>query len=187
MIKMINRIVYDEYGSRRGLLNTQIHRFKYYLGQYNHLKQVQWADIDRLVFVCKGNICRSAYAEAVAKGLGLDSASCGVDTSSGMPANQDAVRVAALRGYDLSHHATTPIQFLERRVGDLFVAMEPWHVERIESLCGGDASCTLLGMWGRPGLPYIHDPYGASDEYFNYCFGYIEKAVNEVAEKIKNS
>ncbi len=184
---MIHRVVYDRYGSRKGLLNTQIHRLKYYLGKYRHVSQVQWKDVNRLVFVCKGNICRSAYAEVVAKKLGLDSASCGVDTSSGMPANPDAVRVAELRGHDLSLHATTPIQLFDRQPGDLFVAMEPWHTERIESLCGGNTPCTLLGMWGRPERPYIHDPYGASDEYFNYCFDYIEKAVYEVTEKIKNS
>ena len=180
---MINRIVYDEYGSRRGLLNTQIHRFKYYLGQYNHLKQVQWADIDRLVFVCKGNICRSAYAEAVAKGLGLDSASCGVDTSSGMPANQDAVRIAAERCVDLSGHKTTPIQLFEYKQGDLFLAMEEWQIEKINLLYSDTKVSSLLGLWGKPVRPYIVDPYGMSDTYFHNCFDYLEETVNAISKK----
>jgi protein-tyrosine phosphatase len=135
--------------------------------------------------VFKGNICRSAYAEAVARSLGVDAVSCGVDTQNGLPANDEAIKTAATKGFDLSTHKTTAIQSLVLRSTDLFVAMEPWQVERIGREFGNECNCSLLGLWGVPANPHIQDPYGASTFYFINCFNYIEDSVNEIAKKIK--
>ena len=134
--------------------------------------------------MCKGNICRSAYAEAVARSVGIDSVSCGVDTRQDYPANEDAIRVSKAKDIDLSKHRTTPIQLLDIHDNDLFVAMEPRQVEFIDRNFGKKYQCTLLGLWGRPIKPYIQDPYGAPSAYFNHCFNYIEKSVHEIASKI---
>ncbi len=75
------------YGSRRGALKAYWYRILYFFGHYRAYCQIDWDSIDRLVFVCKGNICRSAYAEVVAKSIGIDSISCGIDTVTGLPAN----------------------------------------------------------------------------------------------------
>jgi protein-tyrosine phosphatase len=183
----INRWLTGHYGSRRGFALTCWHQFRYLTGDYRSYRPVDWESVERLVFVCKGNICRSAYAEAVARSLGVDSASCGVDTRAGYPADEVAIRTAAEKGVDLEKHRTTPIQSMEFEKGDLLVAMEPWQAVYISREFGADYRCSLLGLWGRPLRPYIQDPYGASSIYFNNCFDYIEKSVHEVDRKIRDS
>ena len=52
-------------------------------------------EVRRLVFVCHGNICRSAFADVLAKQTGLNSASFGLSTSSGKGAYPGTLRAAA--------------------------------------------------------------------------------------------
>jgi len=174
----------ERYGSRRGVVLTWTHKLRYLLGGYRNYRRVDWKSAERLVFVCKGNICRSAYAEAVAHSLGLEAISCGIDTSDGAPANSGAVRVAAEKGIDLTGHRTRPIQSLVLRKNDLLIAMEPWQARYLERQFDQRHECTLLGIWGKPVRPHIHDPFGASEAYFNNCFTYIEKSVHEITRKV---
>ena len=183
----IDRWLAGHYGSRSGFVRTCWYQIRYLAGSYRSYRQIDWESVERLVFVCQGNICRSAYAEAVAQSLGVDSISCGVDTRNGFPANEGAIRTAEAKGIDLRKHRTTPIQSLAFLDSDLFVAMEPWQVEYIGREFGGKYRCSLLGLWGRPVSPYIQDPYGTSSVYFSHCFNYIEKSVHEVATKIRKS
>lgn len=183
----INCWMMDNYGSRRGVLRTYWYRALYHLGGYRAYRQVNWDSVERLVFVCKGNICRSAYAEAFAKSLGIDAISCGLATNLGNPAHNIAIEVATLRGVDLSQHETTPVQSLKFKETDLLLAMEPWQVESLSKQFNGHHSCSLLGLWGRPALPYIHDPYSASSIYFSNCFNYLEDSIHEIASKISKN
>lgn len=139
------------------------------------------------MFVCKGNICRSAFAEAVAKSRGLNSISCGVETRDGLPADRKAVEAALRKGEDLESHKTQKITSISARDRDLFIAMEPWHVNYIDEEFGNKARCTLLGIWGKPVSPYIHDPYGSMPGYFDYSFDCIEKSVGEITNEIRKA
>ncbi len=177
----------DEYGSKRGALRRYQYNLLSLLGKYHTYRQIEWHSIDRLVFVCKGNICRSAYGEIFAGSLGLDAISCGINTDLGLPANSTAIAVAAPRGVDLGHHKTTPISELKFKETDLILAMEPWQAEYLSNNFNGSHNCSLLGLWGKPIRPYIHDPYGLSYKYFNNCFNYIENSIHEVARKISNN
>ena len=180
----MNNWISDNYGSRRGYLNTMWYRLRYILGGYREYRKIDWNSVDRLVFVCKGNICRSAYAEALTKSLGADAVSCGLDTDIGKPAYESTIRAAVLKDIDLKAHSTTPIQELGLKKNDLLIAMEPWQVEQLKSKYGEEYACTLLGLWGRPLKPFITDPYGKSDLYFNSCFNYIDVSVHELLKKI---
>jgi protein-tyrosine phosphatase len=175
----------NRYGSRRGFALTFWHQFLYSIGKYRAYRKVDWESVERLVFVCKGNICRSAYAESVAKSLNIQTISCGVDTRNGSPANSDAIQVAKARGKNLSKHKTTSLNELSLRKGDLLVAMEPWQAKHLESELGSGCKSTLLGIWSVSKRPYIQDPYGASTAYFNNCFSFIEKSVHEITYKIR--
>ena len=186
-INKINRWLEENYGSRRGYVRTYWCQIRFFMGGYRRYRKVDWVSVERLVFVCKGNICRSAYAEAVARSLGIDAISCGVNTRLNFPANDDAVQAARVKGIDLSEHRTTPIQSLVLRETDLLLVMEPWHLECITQECGNKCRSTLLGLWGCPVSPYIQDPFGASSVYFNHCFNYIEKTVHEVAKKVSKA
>ena len=184
MSERLNGWLKDNYGSRRGFVRTWWYRLRYLPGGYRAYRRVDWNSVERLVFVCKGNICRSAYAEALATSQDVESASCGLNTRSGVPANEAATRVAMLRGIDLKAHRTTPIEELSPKKNDLFVAMEPWQAEQLKAMYGNDYGCTLLGLWSQPANPYIQDPYGMSDAYFDRCFNYIEKSVHELLSKV---
>lgn len=157
----------------------------YLTGRFQSYRQIDWQSVDRLIFVCKGNICRSAFAEAVSRSLGYVSASCGLETVIGAPADEAAIQEAGRRGIDLRNHKTTPIQSLSLRKNDLLVAMEPRQAVYLEREFGKTNACTLLGLWGPNTNPYIHDPYSSTDAYFKKCFALIEKSVDEIIEKIK--
>ena len=177
----------DQYGTRRGIVRTYWHRVKNLLGLYGNYKKIDWDKIDRLVFVCKGNICRSAYAEAVARSLGFNAISFGVEAIIDAPANADAVEIAAKRGVDLRHHKTTPIRSVILRETDLLMAMEPWQADYLNKNLKTGHYITLLGLWSFPSRPHIVDPYGRSQTYFNNCFEYIENSVHEVTKKVKKT
>ena len=70
------------------------------------------------------------------------------------------------------------------RKTDLLIAMEPWQTEYLGNTLLREHPRTLLGLWTRPALPYIHDPYGTCPDYFDKCFEYIEKSVHEIAKKM---
>ena len=180
----LNGWLADNYGSRRGYLSTIGCRIRYLLGGYRSYKTIDTSSVERLVFVCKGNICRSAYAEALTKTLGMDAVSCGLDTRLGRPANEGTLRVAKLKGIDLRAHTTTPIQEVNLKKNDLLVAMEPWQAEQLKGGYGKDYECTLLGLWGQPVSPHITDPYAKSDAYFRNCFDYIDVSVQQLLNKI---
>ena len=137
--------------------------------------------------MCKGNICRSAFAEAVAKSKGLTSISCGVETRDGLPANKEALEAALRKGENLESHKTKKITSVSIRDRDLFIAMEPWHASFLDETLGNKIRCTLLGVWGNPVSPYIHDPYGGTSDYFDRCFDYIEKSVSEITYEIRKA
>jgi len=114
--------------------------------------------------------------------MGIESISCGIDTVTGAPANSKAIKISAMRGYDLSQHKTTPIQSQRFTENDLLIAMEPWQVEYLIKDFPVQ-KCSLLGLWGTPKIPYIQDPYGSSSDYFQNCFHYIENAVYGIAKE----
>ena len=159
----------------------------YLLGKYRACRQIDWNSVDRLVFVCKGNICRSAFAEAIARSSGVESISCGIETVSGAPAYDAAIEAAMIRNIDLQGHRTTPIQSVRIGKNDLLIAMEPVQIGHLKHSSGNNNVITLLGLWGKPAKPQIQDPYGSSSKYFENCFDYIEKAVHEITRKINKT
>jgi protein-tyrosine phosphatase len=135
------------------------------LGSYEPLRNIEWQRVQRLVFVCKGNICRSPYAEARARVLGLASASFGLETPGGYSANPLALRIGQLRGIDLTAHVSKSLRSASLGPGDLVMVFEPEQLkparELLESFEGVQLS--LLGLWARPSRPHVADPYGHTD------------------------
>jgi protein-tyrosine phosphatase len=144
-------------------------------------RPVKLAHASRLVFVCKGNICRSAYAEAYATCLGMEAGSFGVQTHSGLPADASAIAAAADRGVDLSLHRTSAMADFSLRAGDVLLAMEPWHAKLLHSHVREDGvQVALLGGFAMPRTSIIRDPYGKPPEIFDDCFVRIEHCVQRI-------
>lgn len=165
------------YGSKKGLLKYYRYLLLYNLGCRFGTNNITQATIERVVFVCKGNICRSAYAEAYAKRIGkVPCISLGLDTTQGKPANERVIKWCTTRGLSLESHRTTELAKFEVRDTDVFVCMEPSQSEQLRKILP-NANIQLLGLSGKPKIPYIHDPYSSSDDYLNHCLEVIEKKV----------
>ncbi len=180
-----NSRIKQKYGSRKGFLLNSFYKTLYHLGYYKKFEKIDWQKVKRLVFVCKGNICRSAYADILARSAGMRSISFGVDTVDGAHANDRAIAVAGKLGFDLSNHRTTTFKNMELRESDLIIAMEPWQTAQLIAKNEKGYQCTLLGLWSSAKYPYIHDPFGSSEEYFNSCFKVIEEGVGEIIKKTR--
>lgn len=172
------------YGGKEGLLAHIRSRALYALGAYRNLRDVDWASVRRLAFICKGNICRSAYASARASSLGASAASFGLEAAQGLPADPAALRNAQARGVDLSMHRSARMESSCIRSGDLIVVFEPWQIPEACLRGGGQVPVTLLGIWARPVHPHVQDPYGRSDRYFQRCFSLIDSNVGQIVERI---
>lgn len=135
--------------------------------------------VRRLVFVCQGNICRSAFAAQVAQWLALESTSLGLATTTGARSPAAAVEAARRQGYDLRAHRATDLRDFAVRPGDLFLAMEVRQARELRRRLGvrDDVEVVLLGLWCTPRRPHLHDPYTLSDAYFDQCFSRLSDAV----------
>ncbi|NYE59466.1 protein-tyrosine phosphatase [Duganella sp. 1224] len=138
--------------------------------------------VRRVVFVCLGNICRSAYAQRVAGRLGMQAASVGLSTCTGAPSPPSALRAAERCGEDLRAHRATDLRDFEVLPGDLLLAMEVRHARALQRRLAGrdDIQIALLGLWCAPPMPHLHDPYTLSDAYFDQCFERLRQAVHQL-------
>lgn len=175
---MMRQWLENHFGSRRAALRFMKHWLKFRLGAYRQYTMPDLEGVDRLVFVCTGNICRSPFGQFLATRSGLASISVGTSTRGGDPANPDALRMAQQFGIDLSDHVSQRLQDTEFTDRDLFVCMEPIHADAVCQQLP-DARVTLIGLWHSPKRPYIPDPYNRSDEYFQRCFSWIESAIDQ--------
>lgn len=169
------------FGTWRGLARLAL-SYPQSLPGLSHARAPDPAAVRRLVFVCHGNICRSAVAEAVAHGLGLESASFGLSTTSGKPAHPEAAEAALALGHDLAAHRTTRVEDFAPRDGDVLLAMEHRHLARLaadERL--RHLPRALLGRYLAPPLPHLHDPYRLDPAYMAVCLARVERAVRALA------
>jgi protein-tyrosine phosphatase len=172
------------YGGKRAVMNTVVARLKYRF-RSEAMRSVEWSTVHRLVFICRGNVCRSPFAEAVAVREGLPAISFGLQTDQGTTVNSDASRIALALGVDMRAHRSRPLVDGSLRAGDLVLGMEPAHLD--DSRIAADVAPVQIGLLGllngRRRTPYIHDPYGLSDVYFVRCFRFIEDTVEQIAKE----
>ena len=74
---MFNQIRH-KHGRLKGFLRHIGYQVVYLIGGMRHFTRIDWSQVRRLVFVCKGNICRSAYAAARSQTLGYPATSFGL-------------------------------------------------------------------------------------------------------------
>lgn len=136
------------------------------------------AKVQRLVFVCHGNICRSAFADAAARRAGLRVASFGLSTDAGKGAHLPAIEAARTLGVDLTAHRTTRGGDFVPRAGDYILAMETRQLRRLAgNVKFADVPRSLLGLYASPAVPHLHDPYELDPAYMLTCLKRIESAV----------
>jgi protein-tyrosine phosphatase len=177
-------MILEKVGGRKASLKTLYYKALYKLGAYRQYSQPDWGQVKRLVYVCMGNINRSAYGEAKAKSLGMTSSSCGINADETKGASDEAIRNGDSRNIDLRAHHCKSIYNFGLQSGDLILAVEPAHLKAIEEILHAGntqnpvpTQLTLLGLWATYPNPFLQDPICRSDTYFQACFDKIDQAT----------
>jgi protein-tyrosine phosphatase len=147
-------------------------------------EEFDWSRIERVIFACKGNLCRSPYAEARARQMGLNAASVGVIGIPDKPAEPMALRAALLCGVDMSDHRSNSLESLPPSPSDLILCMDPSIQQAVKAAWPECAkNVTLLGLWDplRPRLT-IADPFGGHLELFFGSFEIIDRCIGRLAQ-----
>ena len=175
-------LVKARFGTFRGLVRLVLAYVELGAGRLAMFSGQSNKDVRRLVFVCQGNICRSAFGGKLATDLGLPTASLGLSTTSGVPSPPEALASARRQGVDLSGHRAIDWSDFEVLAGDMFLVMEIRQAHEVRRRLNGrrDVSVALLGMWCTPITPHLHDPFTLSDSYFDTCFARIRGAVENM-------
>jgi protein-tyrosine phosphatase len=175
-------LITSNFGTLRGLVRLGLSYGEVALGAAG-VSQPDPGGVRRLVFICHGNICRSAFADVVARQAGLRVASFGLSTDVGKGAHPPAIEAAANLGFDLSAHRTKRAQDFVPENGDFLLAMEARQLRRISAdPTLSSLPRSLLGLYATPVFPHLHDPYELDPAYMPVCLGRIESAVTNLAK-----
>ena len=182
----MTQIMTANYGTFRGWVRSMLGQLEFIAGRLDPYLNPLAFQVDRLVFVCLGNINRSAFAAAVARAQGMKVCSFGLATTSGAPAFHSSVTTAKRFGIDLSSHIATDITDYVYQSGDLLLAMEVRHIKLLLDRGMPAHAIAPLGNWASPHRIHLHDPYTLSDAYFQTCFTLINSAVINLSEELRS-
>lgn len=178
------------YKQKRNIMQYCYYTFKNKLGVYQLYKNIDWTRVNRLIFICYGNICRSPYAEYKARQLNLTAISAGVSANDGSDANEFAIKYSSPRNVDMSLHKSRSLEVINYSDNDLVLAMEPWQIDIIrndQSIMNSGCQISLLGLWCDKQQPIIQDPYGKAEDFFQRTFDYIDDALASIVKNISNA
>ena len=179
-------------GAFRAMAGFAIQRLNFARGIYERWVPVTLPEsVNSVLFVCKGNICRSPLAEVYFQSLVMKGGrqmvvrSAGLETTPGKPAHHNAKAVALQNGLSLQTHATTQVHadLLERF--DLIVVMEIRQKDRILRLYPRARGKTvLLGYFDQQSPLEIEDPYSGPIEEFHACFQQMKQCCDLVGAQL---
>lgn len=146
-----------------------------------------------ILFVCKGSICRSVFAEHLAskiqdKGLvsRMKFGSAGLDVPLPISSPNDAIQCVKPFGIHLENHRSQSISLDLVKSYDMIIAMEVWQYIALQSSFGQQREkLFLLPLLGSKGpTTYsgyaafnIQDPYGCPPSAFDECFQRISRCI----------
>lgn len=148
-----------------------------------------------ILFVCTGNTCRSAMAEALLKKAVRDKVlkdfsvnSCGTSTLPYFAVPHVVVLLMKNEGIDISSHKSTQINESLVNEADLILAMEEGHREYIiNEYPEAIQKVHLLKEYSYPdsGDTEIPDPIGQSEEVYKATVAQLKNCIARLIEKIR--
>ena len=138
----------------------------------------------RILFVCTGNICRSAMAAhllrhwSAQRGLGLEVRSCGTAAESWYEVPDHAQALLAAEGVPPFKHRPSLLTREQLRWADLVLAMTRGHHDHIVDMYPEFTGRTrLLRAHAGLGEKDVDDPMGRPRDVFAACLAVIKESL----------
>lgn len=147
----------------------------------------------KIMFICTGNICRSAMADALMKKLAKDSNkdievySCGIFAEDGDMPTFNAVEAIKEYDVDLKLHRATNIRNSRIEDMDIILCATVSHKNNVINMYPNlkDKIFTIkeYADYDKNDLD-IPDPWGYDIETYKFCASTISKCLNKIIDKI---
>ena len=151
----------------------------------------------KIMFICTGNICRSAMADGMMKKLvkenniDVEICSCGVYAETGDYATYNAVEAAKEYGVDISSHRATNIRDSKIKEMDLILCATISHKQSVlylyPELKGKVFTMKEYAKIYKEGQDMdIKDPWGYDEFVYRKCASEINECLEKTIEILKN-
>lgn len=144
-----------------------------------------------ILFVCSGNTCRSALAEALAKRIAqqrgikdVNVASAGTTAWDNVPATDEALLVGMEREVDLTGHRSRKLTAAIVSEADLIFVMTPGHLEQVRQL-GGRGKVHVLDEYASGSTDGgISDPFGGDLDTYRATADILEEEIAKAFDRL---
>ncbi|WP_042463577.1 low molecular weight protein arginine phosphatase [Neobacillus dielmonensis] len=144
--------------------------------------------MQRILFVCTGNTCRSPMAEAILKNKkinGIEVKSAGIYAANGSDASPNAKQV--LKKNHIEHdHFSTLLSRTEVDWADLILTMTSSHKYAIQQHYPGAINkvYTLKEFTGENYEHDVSDPFGGPVQVYEETFQELNQLIDKALEKL---
>jgi protein-tyrosine-phosphatase/predicted ATP-grasp superfamily ATP-dependent carboligase len=143
----------------------------------------------KIIVVCRGNICRSPFAEMALQNLHLPRVSvrsAGTMPFEGRPSPELAVQQAWHFGIDLRSHHSKVLSADDVAGADMIVAFDKINRHDIMTRFP-EAESKLIQLGHLIGIDEITDPVMGDEEFFNQVYRLIELSVVKLGNCVQSS
>lgn len=146
----------------------------------------------RILFLCTGNICRSASAELLTlkrleeKPLpGTEVMSAGVWAQPGRACPSETVASLSRRGVDARHHRARAMTPALINWADIILGMTEEHCEAVRQRYPEATDKTFLFRAFAGSSGDVGDPFGGGEDAHNACTAEISLSVDKILKRLR--